>query len=65
MAIIPTWMKHSTTTKEDIEMPSLYKSSGYNLDRMDLTWMWLDAQAEQMNEKEQQKDQKEKEDEGK
>jgi hypothetical protein len=42
-------------------MPSLYKSSGYNLDRMELTWMWLDAQAEQMNEK----DQKEKEDEGK
>ena len=46
-------------------MPSLYKSSGYNLDRMKLTWMWLDAQAEQMNEEAQKKDQKEKEDEGK
>ena len=46
-------------------MPSLYKSSGYNLDRMELTWMWLDAQAEQMNEEAQKKDQKEKEDEGK
>ena len=46
-------------------MPSLYKSSGYNLDRMELTWMWLDAQVEQMNEKDQQKDQKEKENEGK
>ena len=46
-------------------MPSLYKSSGYNLDRMELTWMWLDAQAEQMNEKDQKKDQKEKEYEGK
>ena len=41
-------------------MPSLYKSSGYNLDRMELTWMWLDAQVEQMKKKEQ----KEKEDEG-
>lgn len=41
-------------------MPSLYKSSGYNLDRMELTWMWLDAQAELMNEEEQ----KEKENEG-
>ena len=41
-------------------MPSLYKSSGYNLDRMELTWMWLDAQVELMNEEEQ----KEKEDEG-
>ena len=46
-------------------MPSLYKSSGYNLDRMELTWMWLDAQAEQMNEEAQKKDQKEKENEGK
>ena len=34
-------------------MPSLYKSSGYNLDRMELTWMWLDAQVEQMNEEDQ------------
>lgn len=42
-------------------MPSLYKSSGYNLDRMELTWMWLDAQVELMNEE----DQKEKENEGK
>ena len=46
-------------------MPSLYKSSGYNLDRMELTWMWLDAQVEQMNEEERKKDQKEKENEGK
>ncbi len=46
-------------------MPSLYKSSGYNLDRMELTWMWLDAQVELMNEKEQKKDQKENENEGK
>ena len=42
-------------------MPSLYKSSGYNLDRMELTWMWLDGQVERMKEKEQ----KEKKDEGK
>lgn len=42
-------------------MPSLYKSSGHNLDRMELTWMWLDAQVELMNEK---AEQKEKEDEG-
>ena len=41
-------------------MPRLYKCSGYNLDRMELTWMWLDAQVELMNEEEQ----KEKEDEG-
>ena len=41
-------------------MPGLYKSSGYNLDRMELTWMWLDAQVELMDEEEQ----KEKEDEG-
>ena len=41
-------------------MPSLYKSSGYNLDRMELTWMWLESQAERMNEE----DQEEKEDEG-
>ena len=60
MAIIPTWMKLSTTTKEDTRMPGLYKSSGYNLDRMELTWMWLDAQAEQMNEEAQKKEQKEK-----
>ena len=46
-------------------MPSLYKSSGYNLDRMELTWMWLDAQVELMNEEEQKKEQKEKENEGK
>ena len=26
-----------------------YKSSGYNLDKMELKWMWLDAQAERMN----------------
>jgi hypothetical protein len=52
MAIILIWTKHSITAKEDIEMPSLYKSSGYNLDRMELTWMWLDAQAEQVKEKE-------------
>ena len=41
-------------------MPGLYKSSGYNLDRMALTWMWLDSQTERINEE----DQKEKEDEG-
>lgn len=41
-------------------MPGLYKSSGYNLERMELTWMWLDAQAEQMNEEAQKKEQKEK-----
>ena len=29
-----------------------YKSSGYNLDKMELTWLWLDAQAERMNGKE-------------
>lgn len=46
-------------------MPSLYKSSGHNLDRMELTWMWLDAQVETMNEEAQKKDQKEKENEGK
>jgi hypothetical protein len=34
-------------------MPSLYKSSGYNLDRMELTWMWLEDQTERMNEEEQ------------
>ena len=42
-------------------MPGLYKSSGYNLDRMELTWMWLDAQVELMNEKDPKNDQKEKE----
>ena len=26
-----------------------YKSSGYNLDKMELKWLWLDAQAERMN----------------
>ena len=26
-----------------------YKSSGYNLDKMELTWLWLDAQAERIN----------------
>ena len=41
-------------------MPSLYKSSGYNLDRMELTWMWLDAQVDLMNEEKQ----KEKEEKG-
>ncbi len=46
-------------------MPSLYKSSGYNLDRIELTWMWLDAQVELMNEEDQKKDKKENEDEGK
>lgn len=30
-----------------------YKSSGYNLDKMELTWLWLDAKAEIMNAKEQ------------
>ena len=29
-----------------------YKSSGYNLDKMELKWLWLDAQAERMNRKE-------------
>ena len=29
-----------------------YKSSGYNLDKMELTWLWLDAQAERINRKE-------------
>ena len=29
-----------------------YKNSGYNLDKMELTWLWLDAQAERMNRKE-------------
>ena len=28
-----------------------YKSSGYNLDKMELKWLWLDAQAERMNRK--------------
>lgn len=37
-------------------MPDLYKSSGYNLDRMELTWMWLDAQTELMNEEDQQQE---------
>ena len=40
-------------------MPGLYKSSGYNLDRMELTWMWLDAQVELMNEEEQKKEKEE------
>ena len=30
-----------------------YKSSGYNLDKMERKWLWLDAQAERMNAKEQ------------
>ena len=30
-----------------------YKSSGYNLDKMEPKWLWLDAQAETMNAKEQ------------
>ena len=29
-----------------------YKSSGYNLDKMERKWLWLDAQAERMNRKE-------------
>ena len=37
-------------------MPGLYKSSGHNLDRMELTWMWLDAQVELRNEEEQKKE---------
>ena len=36
-----------------------YKSSGYNLDKMELTWLWLDAQAERMNRKNEQKGNKE------
>lgn len=28
-----------------------YKSTGYNLDKMELTWLWLDAQAERINAK--------------
>lgn len=34
-------------------MPGLYKSTGYNLDRIELTWMWLESQAERINEKNQ------------
>ena len=26
-----------------------YKSSGYNLDKMERTWLWLEAQAERIN----------------
>ena len=26
-----------------------YKSSGYNLDKIELKWLWLDAQAERIN----------------
>lgn len=34
-------------------MPGLYKNSGYNLDRMELKWMWrLDSQVERRNEEE-------------
>lgn len=36
-------------------MPGLYKSSGYNLDRMELKFMWLDSQEEQINEEEERK----------
>jgi hypothetical protein len=43
-------------------MPSLYKSSGRNLDRMELTWMWLDGQVERMNEAEEQKEKKDESD---
>lgn len=34
-------------------MPGLYKSTGYNLDRIELTWMWLESQSERINEKNQ------------
>ena len=34
-------------------MPGLYKSTGYNLDRIELTWMWLESQTERINEKNQ------------
>lgn len=33
-------------------MPGLYKNSGYNLDRMELTWLRLDSQVERRNEEE-------------
>ena len=36
-----------------------YKSSGYNLDKMERKWLWLDAQAERMNRKNEQKGNKE------
>ena len=36
-----------------------YKSSGYNLDKMELTWLWLDAQAERINRKETKNESKE------
>lgn len=29
-----------------------YKSSGYNLDKIERKWPWLDAQAERMSRKE-------------
>ena len=29
-----------------------YKSSGYNLDKMERKWLWLDAQVERMDRKE-------------
>jgi hypothetical protein len=54
----------SALSKENIKMPGLYTSNGYNLDRMELTWMWLDSQAERINEECQKKDQTEKENEG-
>lgn len=34
-------------------MPGLYKSSGYNLDRMELIWMQLEACSELINEEDQ------------
>jgi hypothetical protein len=43
-------------------MPSLYKSSGHNLDRMELTWMCLDGQVERMNEAEEQTEKKDESD---
>lgn len=30
-----------------------YKSSGYNLDKMEIKWLWLDSQTERINTKEQ------------
>ena len=37
-------------------MSSLYKSSGYNLDRIELIWMWLESQAERINDEKQKAD---------
>ena len=30
-----------------------YKSSGYNLDKMEIKWLWLESQAERINTEEQ------------